>query len=77
MSDREPNNHPSIYGKEDKIDNSLQGQSKKRALSGSVPTTLTPHEWEQWYQEHGVPPGHRKPDSQPRPGRKQKWWRWW
>ena len=76
MADTDPKAHPSIAGKEDKIDNSLQGQSKKRALSHAVPTTLTPHEWEQWYREHGVPQAHRNARSRNRPERK-RWWHWW
>jgi hypothetical protein len=47
--------------KEQSTDHSLGAKSVRRALSGDVPTTLTPYEWEQWYAEHGVPEGHISP----------------
>lgn len=39
-------------------DHSLRAQSLKRATTASVPHTLTPYEWEQWYAQHGVPESH-------------------
>ena len=59
--------------KEQEIDSTLRGNSLRRAREQRVPTTLTPHEWQQWYAEHGVPDSHKKA------GRAQKkpWWRWW
>ena len=54
-------------------DTSLRGKSLARALGDKVPTTLTPHEWEQWYAEHGVPASHRVTS---RPGGKA-WWQFW
>jgi hypothetical protein len=54
-------------------DTSLRGKSLERALNGDVPRTLTPHEWEAWYAEHGVPDAHRRGDR--RCGR--RWWRFW
>jgi hypothetical protein len=48
-------------------DLSLRAQSLKRATTESVPRTLTPHEWEQWYAQHGIPDSHRDQQS------KQKW----
>ncbi|EED34329.1 hypothetical protein NOR51B_266 [Luminiphilus syltensis NOR5-1B] len=39
---------------------SLQQQALERAADGYVPTTLTPHEWELYYQQYGVPEAHRK-----------------
>ena len=47
--------------KEESTDHGLGAKSLQRAVSGSVPTTLTPYEWEQWYAEHGVPDVHIKP----------------
>jgi hypothetical protein len=47
--------------KEQPTDHSLRGSSLARALSGEVPKTLTPYEWEQWYAEHGVPHSHLAP----------------
>jgi predicted DCC family thiol-disulfide oxidoreductase YuxK len=35
--------------------NTLRGNALRRALTGEVPNTLTPWEWEEWYKEHGVP----------------------
>ncbi len=42
------------------VDNSLRGAALRRATRKSVPKTLTPYEWEQWYAKNGVPPEHRK-----------------
>jgi hypothetical protein len=44
--------------KEESTDHGLGAKSLRRALSGDVPKTLTPYEWEQWYADHGVPEGH-------------------
>jgi hypothetical protein len=57
--------------KEAPTDHSLRAKSLRRATGETVPTTLTPHEWEQWYAEHGVPPTHRTPDR----AKRQSWWR--
>ena len=54
--------------------NTLQGLSLQRALSADPPTTLTPHEWEQWYKEHGVPPTHTLTHPAVK---KKRWWRLW
>lgn len=51
-------------------DHSLRSQSLKRAKTASVPHTLTPHEWEQWYAQHGIPESHIK-QRKPTPS----WWR--
>ena len=51
-------------------DLSLRAQSLKRATTTSVPRTLTPHEWEQWYALHGVPDTHQRGDR----GSKTSWW---
>ena len=54
-------------------DNSLRGKSLQRALSSEPPKTLTAHEWEQWYAEHGVPQSHiNTSETKPR----KRWWRW-
>jgi Protein of unknown function (DUF3429) len=49
--------------KEPPEDHTLRGSSLRRALSGDLPRTLTPHEWEQWYAEHGVPRSHIAPPA--------------
>lgn len=41
-------------------DNSLQAKSLDRALNNTVPKTLTPYEWEEWYSKYGVPDTHRE-----------------
>ena len=46
------------------VDNSLRGKALDRARKGRVPKTLTPYEWQEWYAEHGVPPGHRSGGKQ-------------
>lgn len=43
---------------DEQIDNSLRGSAMRRALRKKVPRTLTPYEWEAWYEEHGVPQEH-------------------
>ena len=58
--------------KEKRADNSLRAKSLERALKEKVPTTLTPHEWEQWYEEHGVPEGHQRSDKKAA----TSWWQW-
>ena len=54
-------------------DTSLRGKSLQRALDQKVPKTLTAHEWERWYAEHGVPDDHKKQAPTP----KKPWWRFW
>lgn len=39
---------------------SLQAQALEHTDPDYIPKTLTPHEWEQWYAEHGVPESHRR-----------------
>ena len=51
-------------------DHSLHAKSLKRARNMTVPTTLTPFEWEQWYAEHGIPESHVVPDHQA-----PRWWK--
>jgi len=59
-----------LLGEEEQAsDHSLQAHSLKRALSASVPRTLTPYEWEQWYQQYGVPESHTRPVEE-----KVSWW---
>lgn len=53
--------------KEESTDHGLGAKSLRRAISGDVPTTLTPYEWEQWYAEHGVPEGHVHPATAQKP----------
>lgn len=52
------------------MDNSLRGKAMRRALRQQVPKTLTPHEWEQWYAEHGMPEAHRRVEKDP----PERWW---
>ena len=49
--------------KEESTDHGLGAKSLRRALSGDVPKTLTPYEWEQWYADHGIPEGHLAPEG--------------
>jgi hypothetical protein len=41
-------------------DTSLRKKSLRRAAEDYVPRTLTAHEWEDYYREHGVPSEHRQ-----------------
>ena len=63
-----------ILKEQDKhADTSLRGKSLQRALGQQVPKTLTPHEWERWYVEHGVPESHKSVKK----SAKRPWWRLW
>lgn len=42
-----------------RADTSPRRKSLERTLGDEVPMILTPHEWEQWYAENGVPESHR------------------
>ena len=53
--------------KEPEKDRSLRGQALARATEESVPKTLTPWEWEQWYEAHGTPTSHKAREKS-RPG---------
>lgn len=62
-----------LFGKkEESADNSLRAKALQRALGGKAPKTLTPHEWEQWYAENGVPTEHLQPLSK---ATRLSWWR--
>ena len=39
---------------------SLQDISLEHTEPDYLPRTLTPFEWEEFYEEHGVPPEHRR-----------------
>ena len=58
----------------DEIDHTLRGQSMLRATSGQLPRTLTAHEWEHWYAEHGVPQEHKADLTD---AKQTKWWKLW
>jgi len=65
-----------LLGEEDdSSDTSLRGHALHRALDQPVPKTLTPHEWEQWYAEHGVPASHKQPI--PSAPHRKRWWQFW
>ena len=52
--------HGSKKRHEDKgPDATLRDKSLEHTDPDYVPRTLTPHEWQAWYAQHGVPPGHR------------------
>ncbi len=59
-----------LQDKEEEQDHSLRGQALERATGRQVPRTLTPWEWQQWYEQHGQPVEHRREASEPLP-----WWR--
>jgi hypothetical protein len=71
---REALAHGSKNGHEDREpEASLRDKSLEHTDPAYVPRTLTPHEWETWYAEHGVPPGHRRP-AQARQGNAKGPW---
>ena len=53
---------------------SLQAHALDHTDPGYIPKTLTPHEWEQWYAEHGVPESHRR-SRRPEPAAPSLWLR--
>ena len=63
-----------LEGKEKDKDSSLRGNALRRATARQVPTTLTPFEWEEWYQENGVPESHINVEIS---DKRTPWWRWW
>jgi len=42
-------------GEDEASDHSLSGRAFERAMAQELPTTMTPWEWEQWYDIHGRP----------------------
>ncbi len=64
-----------IDGPGESADTSLQRQAEQHTDETYVPRTLTPHEWEQWYAEHGVPPGHLKAGAAKATPRESLWQR--
>ena len=73
MTSRDEKIRELLGEQEEASDTSLRGNALRRATQDKVPTTLTPHEWEQWYAQHGVPANHRPT----RENQKKRWWRWW
>ena len=68
--------HRSIHRLSEKpgksADTSLRAGSLQRAMGQTLPKTLTPYEWQQWYAEHGVPDSHINPEKK----QTQPWWCW-
>ncbi|MDH4041625.1 MAG: hypothetical protein OEW92_11550 [Gammaproteobacteria bacterium] len=61
-----------LLGEEEaRSDTSLRAKSLRRATTDSVPRTLTPYEWEQWYAQHGIPASHTNKQHKPT----VSWWR--
>ena len=57
--------------REEEQDNSLRGKAFERATGEQVPRTLTPWEWQQWYDQHGQPLEHLHESA----GKRAPWWR--
>ena len=57
---------------ENSEDHSLRSKSMHRAKTGQTPRTLTAHEWELWYAEHGVPQEHKLGLTDTKP---VSWWK--
>lgn len=75
---RQALNHPSpsdnstTANSEPEGHTSLQAHALEHTDPDYIPKTLTPHEWEQWYAEHGVPESHRR--TAPREPRASSLW---
>ncbi|MBT3409209.1 MAG: hypothetical protein HN430_00750 [Halieaceae bacterium] len=59
--------------REASADNSLRNKAMSRAMGAGTPRTLTPHEWEQWYAQHGIPESHVGGENES----KRRWWQFW
>ncbi|MEO0438309.1 MAG: hypothetical protein AAF098_15520 [Pseudomonadota bacterium] len=56
----------------------LQDISLAHTKEDYVPRTLTPHEWERYYNEFGVPAEHKRKDAERAlvaDQEKRSWWR--
>ena len=51
---------------------SLRSKSMHRAKTGQLPRTMTAHEWELWYAEHGIPQEHKRSLIDTKPA---SWWK--
>ncbi|MDP5063628.1 MAG: hypothetical protein NWQ24_03050 [Haliea sp.] len=61
-----PRDTSTIANSEPEGETSLQAHALEHTDPDYVPKTLTPHEWEAWYAEHGVPESHRQAtDNEP------------
>lgn len=75
---REALNRPSATDSDAIADSEPQGKTSLQAHAldhtdpDYIPKTLTPHEWEQWYAEHGVPQSHRR-SRKPEPATPSLW----
>ena len=63
-----------LRSEEGSQDHSLRSKSLHRAKTGELPRTLTAHEWELWYAEHGVPQEHKRVLTNSKP---TSWWKKW
>ncbi len=55
-----PGDSSTLDNSEPEGSTSLQAHALEHTDPDYVPKTLTPHEWEAWYAEHGVPASHRQ-----------------
>jgi hypothetical protein len=55
-------------------DHSLRKQALDRATGDKLPKTLTPWEWQEWYEAHGVPDSHKQATAGPT-SPQRSWWR--
>lgn len=62
-----------VDGPGESADTSLRRQAQRHTDENYVPRTLTPHEWEQWYADHGVPRSHRGDDRPEQPAAAPRW----
>lgn len=46
----------------------LRGKALLRARDNKIPRTMTPYEWLEYYESHGVPKEHRQSKDQ------KSWW---
>lgn len=66
----------------EEIDKSLKARAYQRATEQTLPKTMTPWEWEEWYAMHGTPEEHLSATPNEPPENKQDeetaplpWWR--
>ena len=52
-------------GKDPNKATDLRGKAMLRATGDKIPRTMTPYEWLEYYESHGVPEQHQAIEEQP------------
>jgi hypothetical protein len=52
-------------GKDPNKATDLRGKALLRATEEKIPRTMTPYEWLEYYEKHGIPPEHQTIEAKP------------